>query len=220
LAGHQLVRVRPDGSIEFEWNAWDHLSFDEWIEPPGPEPGDSIGRDFDHPNALAFDRDGNYVVSFRSLGQILKLNRETGEVVWRLGGLRNEFTFANDPLEGFSAQHSVRVLPNGNILLYDNGTRHQPAESRAVEYALDTTAMTATMVWQFRHQPVIYTSSLGLVQRLRNGSTVVGYDLIGRVLDVDAAGGIRWEAELKVDAKPALVYRTVRIASLYRYLEP
>jgi outer membrane protein assembly factor BamB len=220
LAGHQLVRVRPDGSTEFEWNAWDHLSFDEWIEPPGPEPGDSIGRDFDHPNALAFDRDGNYVVSFRSLGQILKLNRETGEVVWRLGGLRNEFTFANDPLEGFSAQHSVRVLPNGNVLLYDNGTRHQPAESRAVEYALDTTAMTATMVWQFRHQPVIYTSSLGLVQRLRNGSTVVGYDLIGRVLDVDAAGGIRWEAELKVDAKPALVYRTVRIASLYRYLEP
>jgi Arylsulfotransferase (ASST) len=220
LAGHQLLRVRPDGSTEFEWNAWDHLRLDEWIEPPGPAPGDSIGRDFDHPNALAFDRDGNYVVSFRSLGQILKLNRQTGDVIWRLGGVRNEFTIVGDPLGSFSAQHSVRVLPNGNLLLFDNGTRHQPPESRAVEYALDTTAMTATMVWQFRHQPAIYTSSLGLVQRLVNGNTVVGYGLVGRVSEVDGAGGVRWEAELKVDGAPALVYRTVRIASLYRYQEP
>jgi outer membrane protein assembly factor BamB len=220
LAGHQLVRSRPDGSTEFEWSAWDHLSLDEWIEPPGPDPSDSVGRDFDHPNALTFDRDGSYLVSFRNLGQIIKIDARTGDVVWRLGGVRNDFTFVSDPPAGFSAQHSVSVLPNGNILLYDNGTRHHPAESRAVEYALDIVGKTATMVWQFRHQPPIYTSTRGSVQRLRNGNTVIGFGLVGLVTEVDPAGSVRWEAELRVDGRPAVLYRALRIASLYRYLEP
>jgi hypothetical protein len=81
LAGHQLVRLRADGSTEFEWNAWDHLTFEEWIEPPRPGPADSTGRDFDHPNSLAFDRDGNYLVSFRNLAQVMKIDAETGAIL-------------------------------------------------------------------------------------------------------------------------------------------
>jgi len=40
----------------------------------------------------------------------------------------------------------VRVLGNGNLLLFDNGLRHDPSETRAVEYRLDTTAMRATLL--------------------------------------------------------------------------
>ena len=40
----------------------------------------------------------------------------------------------------------MRVLGNGNLLLFDNGLRHDPPETRAVEYRLDTTAMTATLL--------------------------------------------------------------------------
>jgi hypothetical protein len=221
LAGHQLVRLRPDGSTEFEWNAWDHLGLDEWIEPPRPGPVDPAQPDFDHPNAIAFDRDGNYVVSWRNLGQVMKIDAQTGAVRWRLGGKRGEFTFVNDPLGGFSAQHSARILPNGNLLLYDNGTRHQPSESRAVEYALDTVAHTATLVWQFRHAPIIYTPFVGLVQRLRNGNTLVGYGQASHATEATPGGAAAWEADLTVDGrKPTLVYRLVRIASLYRYEEP
>lgn len=220
LAGHQLVRQRADGSAEFEWNAWDHLAFEDWIEAPKPEAGETTGRDFDHPNSLAFDRDGNYIVSFRQLGQVLKIDATTGAIAWRLGGLRSDYTFLNDPFKGFSAQHSARVLPTGNVLLYDNGNRHQPPESRAVEYALDMTQRTATLVWQFRHQPPIYTSGLGLVQRLRNGSTFIGYGQVGHCTEVGPDATVRWEADLRVDGGPAVVYRMVRIASLYRYLEP
>jgi hypothetical protein len=220
LAGHQLVRLRSDGATDFEWNAWDRLTFDEWIEPPRPDPADSTGRDFDHPNSLALDTDGNYIVSWRHLAQVMKIDAETGEVIWRVGGARGEFTFLNDPLGGFSAQHSARLLPNGNLLLYDNGTRHQPPESRAVEYALDTITKTAALVWEFRHVPPIYTSAVGMVQRLQNGNTLVGYGLVGHAAEVGPDGGVTWEADLTVDGQPAFVYRLVRIASLYRYLDP
>jgi hypothetical protein len=220
LTGHQLVRLRPDGTTEFEWNAWDCVAFEDWLEGPMPGPADSTARDFDHPNSLAFDRDGDYIVSFRRLAQVMKIDAETGDIVWRLGGVRNEFTFLNDPLIGFSAQHSARVLANGNLLLYDNGNRHQPSESRAVEYALDTTTMTAALVWEFRHVPAIHTPGLGMVQRLQSGNTLIGYGQIGGTTEVASDGAVRWEAELSVDGKPAVVYRLVRIASLYRYREP
>jgi hypothetical protein len=220
LAGHQLVRLREDGITEFEWNAWDHVAVEEWIEPPRPEPLNPGEPDYDHPNSLGFDRDGNYIVSFRHLGQVMKIDAETGRIMWRLGGAKNQFAFRNDPLNGFSAQHSARILPDGHLLLYDNGTRHDPPESRAVEYALDTGAMTATLVWQFRHSPIIYTPYVGLVQRLRNGNTEIAYAQAGHVAEVGSDGAVRWEADVKVDGKPAFCYRLTRIASLYRYSSP
>jgi hypothetical protein len=220
LAGHQLVRLRPDGATEFEWNAWDVLRVDEWLEPPRPDPESNTDRDFDHPNSLTFDRDWNYIVSFRNTGQVMNIDAVTGAVIWRLGGTRNEFSIAGDPFGGFSAQHSARILSNGNLLLYDNGTRHRPPETRAVEYALDLSGMTATMAWEFRHVPAIYTNAVGNVQRLRSGNTFVGYGIVGHADEVGQDGNSRWEVDLSIDGEPAFVYRLVRIRSLYQYLEP
>jgi hypothetical protein len=220
LAGHQLVRLRADGSREFEWDGWDRLDFEEWIEPPRPDPDDSTGRDFDHPNGLGFDRDGNYIISFRHLRQVMKIDAITGETIWRLGGRRNEFAFVNDPLGGFSAQHSPRILANGNLLLYDNGTSHPSPESRAVEYALDPARHTATLVWEFRHVPPIYTPAVGNAQRLSNGNTLVGFGFAGRATEVRPDRSVAWEATVMLNAQPALLYRMIRIGSLYRYEEP
>jgi len=220
LAGHTLLRLRPDGTTELEWIAWDHLRLSDWIEPPIPGPVDPLQPDFDHPNAIAFDRAGDYIVSWRNLGEVTKIDAVTGDIRWRLGGNNNQFAFIGDPLGGFSAQHSPKILAGGNLLLYDNGTRHLPAESRAVEYALDTTAMTATMVWEYRHVPAIYTPFVGSVQRLENGRTLIGWGSVGRATETGGDGEPPWEAEIRLDGNPAFVYRVVRIASLYRYGVP
>ena len=215
LAGHSIVRMRPDGSTEFVWSAWDHLSLSDWIEPPFPGPVDPDEPDFDHPNALAFDLDSNYIVSWRNLGTVTKIDAHSGDIIWRLGGVHNQFTFVGDPLNGFSAQHSPRILPNGHLLLYDNGERHQPAETRAVEYALDTTAKTARLVWQFHHNPPIFTPFVGSVQRLGDGATLVGFGMAGVASEVGADGMPRWEAAVTVGGAPAFMYRVLRIGSLY-----
>lgn len=50
-------------------------------------------------------------------------------------------------------QHALTLLPNGNLLLFDNGLYRNmdpsPRYSRAVEYAIDPEAMTVTQVWQY-----------------------------------------------------------------------
>ncbi len=219
IAGHQIQRLRPDGSIEFTWDAWDHFTIDDWIEPPQAARRRAL-IDYDHPNSLDIDKDGHYVVSWRHLGEVNKINSQTGEFIWRLGGRNNQFTFVNDTFGDFNAQHSAVMLDNGNLLLYDNGNRHNPQESRAVEYALDTVAMTATQVWEFRHTPAIFTRGVGSVQRLASGNTVVGFGGAARVTEVDPAGNVVWEGELTIEGSPTPFYRGRRIRSLYEYQRP
>jgi hypothetical protein len=213
VAGHVLLRQTVDGVVEFMWNAWDHYGVQDWIEPTGTNPP----LDFDHPNSLDIDRDGHYIVSFRHMGAIVKINAITGDLIWQLGGLRNQFSILNDPLATFSAQHCVRVLGNGNLLVYDNGLSHAPQESRAVEYRLDTTSKTAEMIWQYRHTPPLFTPTLGSVQRYGNGNTLVGFGGLGIVSEVGPTGNLVWEGRFMVGQAAGIFYRAERLRSLYHH---
>ncbi|MGB5875670.1 MAG: aryl-sulfate sulfotransferase [Bacteroidota bacterium] len=161
-------------NVVFQWRAWDHIPIT-----------DSYFRltrsniDYTHINAIDLDADGNILISSRNLCEITKIDRETGEIIWRLGGKQNDFTFvgeneANAPTY-FANQHSVRKLENGNLMLFDNGNLHSPRYSRAAEYAIDEHAMTATLAWEYRHDPDIFASTRGTIQRLPNGNTLIGW---------------------------------------------
>jgi hypothetical protein len=219
LTGHQLIRQDANGDQHVVFDAWDHFDVSQNVEPVSGQ------VDFDHPNSVALDLDGNYVVSWRDLDAITKINATTGAIMWTLAGslsaLPSDFEITGDPLDGFSAQHSVRVLDNGNLLVFDNGTRHGTRASRVVEYQLDQAAHTATMVWQFSHDPSIYTQFTGSVQRLQNGNTFIGWAWTPSVLatEVTSTGTTVWEAPL-VSTRAQLPYRFTRIASLYGYKAP
>lgn len=213
LAVHTIVRLRPDGTLAWRFRADSILSPSDWIEPP-PTLGD-----IDHPNSLTFDQPGNYVISFRNAGEITSIDSATGNVLWRLGGTHNQFTFVNDPLGGFSAQHYVRVLPNGHLLLFDNGWRHVPQQSRAVEYALDIPNRMATMVWEYRHSPSIFAQFVGSAQRLSSGNTLVGWGFVGVVTEVDPTGNVVWEGTFTNGATQTF-YRMLKVPSLYQYQTP
>ncbi len=166
-----------------------------------------------HGNAIDIDADGHLLVSFRNCDEITKINSRTGEMIWRLGGKKNQFTFVNDPLQGFSHQHGIRRLPNGNIILFDNGNLHSPPASRAVEYKLNEQTKIAELVWEYRHQPPLFASALGFAQRLANGNTLISYGTAQRVIEVDPSGTKRWE--LAILGTQIFVYRALRIDSLY-----
>lgn len=165
----------------------------------------SRGQDYAHVNSVQMQRNGDIVASFRNTGQVLRIatrkhhGHRPGDIVWRIGGERNEFTFLGDPLGGFCAQHDARILPGGHLLLFDNGAQKvddgplnpqtadmcpDPADpggdrvarpqSRVVEYDLDVAARTATLRWS--HQvPGRYAAFAGSSQRLPSGHTLVGW---------------------------------------------
>ncbi|GIT32243.1 MAG: hypothetical protein Ct9H300mP2_3220 [Candidatus Neomarinimicrobiota bacterium] len=42
--------------------------------------------DYVHANAIELDNDGNILLSCRHMDEITKINHQTGEIIWRLGG--------------------------------------------------------------------------------------------------------------------------------------
>jgi hypothetical protein len=177
VAGLIVQELDRAKDVVFEWRSWDHFQITDVTSRSVTAPT----IDYAHGNAIERDVDGNLMISSRHMDEITKISRQDGHVIWRWGGRNNEFTFVNDP-EHFSQQHSVRRLPNGHVMLYDNGNFHVTPHSRAVEYALDEQAKTATLVWEFRTSPETYGAAMGSVQRLANGHTVIGWGATGPAL--------------------------------------
>jgi hypothetical protein len=146
---------------------------------------------------------------------VLKIDSATGIILWKLGGLGSDFQFVGDSLNGFSMQHGVRELPNGNILMFDNGDEHVPPLSRAVEYQLDLVNHTATLAWEYRAPLSLYGSAMGFAQRLENGNTLIAYGTAQppRVQEVNSSGQVVWDLKSITPAYGA--YRAFRIQSLY-----
>ena len=199
-----VQELTPSRDILLEWRAWDHLDIrdldvsltDNHIE-------------FTHMNSIAIDKDGNLLVSQRNLNEITKINRSTGDIIWRLGGKNNDFSFSGDPFNGFSRQHHIVVLGNGNFTLFDNGVKHSPQISRAVEYQINASSKTATLVWQYRNSPDIYSSSMGNVQRLPNGNTLINWALEGlpKLTEVTPSGAKVFEMDFQSAKRCYRVYK-------------
>jgi hypothetical protein len=162
-----------DHDLLLEWRALDHFALED-IDPLVDLTQGT--NNFTHMNAIDIDDDDNILLSSRHISEVTKINRQTGEIIWRLGGKKNQFTFVDDPRNGFSFQHDIRVLGNGHYTLFDNGNAFNPPLSRAVEYVVDTLAMTATLFWQYPGETMDYQSHyMGNVQRLPNGNTFINW---------------------------------------------
>ncbi len=174
-----------DKNLIFEWNAWDHLNITNYNYI-------NLSAGFImwmHGNSIEIDEDSNIIISNRISSEVIKLDRDNGQVIWILGGANNQFTIINDDYNGFSRQHDVRRLENGNLLLFDNGNDHEPPISRAVEYELDEINMTANLVWDFSHPEGYVGLAMGSAQRLPNNNTLINWgrleEQIGVVTEVD-----------------------------------
>lgn len=170
VTGLIIQELDLEKDVVFQWRSWDHFQ----ITDVTSRSLTAAIVDYAHGNFIEPDTDGNLLISSRHMDEVTKIDRETGGIIWRLGGKNNQFTFVNDP-DRFSQQHSARRLTNGHLLLYDNGNLHSPSRSRAVEYELDEVDRIATLVWQYRNTPDSYGAAMGSVQRLPNGNTIIGW---------------------------------------------
>lgn len=194
VIGLIVQEIDENKTVIFQWRSWDHFK----VADATHENLTIDNIDYVHGNAIEVDNDNNLLISSRHMDEITKISRTTGDIIWRLGGKNNEFTFINDPV-GFSHQHAIRRINNGNITFFDNGNFHIPHFSRAVEYKLDEANKTATLVWQYRNNPDIYSAAMGYVQRLDNGNSVIGWGFANpTVSEVTSSGSIVYELTLPV----------------------
>ncbi|MGC6532729.1 MAG: arylsulfotransferase family protein [Flavobacteriales bacterium] len=206
-----VQHLDPDGNLLFEWRGLDHIS-------PSSMPHTDLTLaelDVFHCNDIAWDTDGNIVMSNRNMSEILKIDAVTGELIWRWGSLQNQFEFVDD--YPFTMQHSVQVTGPNRYLIFDNGVfgAEYPGGttvSRAVEYELDLTNMQAHKVWEYIHPDALYGVAMGNVQRLPNGNTLINW---GTLTSIDEHGAVVTEVTPEGNVAMELVFAAGE--NLYRF---
>jgi hypothetical protein len=121
-------------------------------------------------------REGTVLLSCRIIDLILAVDLETGEVYWAESDM-------------WHAQHEPVLLPDGNMLVFDNlGT---PGASTVLEFD----PATRDVVWYYRgsEESPFYSLGIGSCQRLPNGNTLITESMFGRAFEVTSEGEIVWE---------------------------
>lgn len=195
-----------DGSLLWEWHTADHFDVTD-TALLSLEGVDVLN--LTHGNSIDIDTDGNYLFSFRNLNEVTKVDAITGQVLWRWGGRRNEFTLLGDPKGSFEQQHGVRRVGPGEIQFLDNSYQ---APSRFLRYSVDESSRTATLEWEYVDGPEVHTQVGGNTQVYPDGGGLVSIGRAGRVVEVDPAGNRRWEL---TGIDDLYVFRAQRIPSLY-----
>jgi hypothetical protein len=189
VTGWVFQEQDPEKNVVYQWRSWDHYDI---LDAEGYVNLTASTIDLIHGNAIEITPDGeSLLLSPRNLNEITKVDRNTGEIIWRLEGNNNMFEFIGDTL-GFSWQHDCRILANGNLSIFDNGTYHpDPKYSSIIEYAIDEENMTATLIRRLRNQPDIFGEIMGSGRELQNGNMLSGWGSgIPGVTEFDADGNV------------------------------
>ena len=164
------------GLVRWEWHSLDHVGVTEsQTTPPKGTPWDWF-----HLNSIDVQPDGSVFLSARSTWAGYQLQAGSGKILWRLGGLRSSFEMG--PGTKTAWQHDGRVVANGNVTFFDNGSNppiHQ--RSRAIRVALDFKTHEARLRSAYTHPNPLLSVSQGNMQTLSDGNVVVGYGAIPEV---------------------------------------
>ncbi|MEZ5062894.1 MAG: arylsulfotransferase family protein [Solirubrobacterales bacterium] len=176
LLVYEIREVTPGGDVVRSWSTAEHIGLGEtgrWW----PEVASSLIYDTSHWNAVEID--GRYMyLSFRHLDAIYKVDRRTGEIVWKLGGTETpeSLEVLNDPHpHPLGGQHDVRVLPNGTITVHDNRTGLAAEAPRAERYRIDEEAGTAKLVESVGDRGIDSARCCGSARRLPDRSWLVSW---------------------------------------------
>jgi hypothetical protein len=172
VVGLVIQELDEEQNVIFQWRSWDHFSILDTDDSVVDLTSQYI--DYVHGNSLDVDSDTSLLLCSRNLNEVTKINRQTGDIIWRMGGKNNQFTFIDDN-RGFAMQHSAKKLDNGNLILFDNGIIGTAEYSRGVEYELEETDYTVRLIKEFKHDSNVMSLVTGHIQRLPNGNTLLGW---------------------------------------------
>lgn len=184
LRSDYIVEIDANGKTVWTWHAKDHL--EEIIQLFSlPEPftrpywsyinSISVIKET-HPTNDERFKQGNLVLSLRYIGLIV-IDKETGEITWSYGK------------DVFETQHNAKIIPNGNMLVFDNGIKRR--RSRVLE--IDTS--TNKVVWEHpkEDQVQFHSQSMGYADRLPNGNTLYSIPNSGTLVEVSGNNEVTWE---------------------------
>lgn len=194
------------GEVVFDWEGLDHIDLEESQQGLNGKGGD-LAQPWDpvHANSVEADGEDFLLMSARHTSACYKIDKRSGEIVWRMGGKRSDFEVPTAARFGW--QHDLRRQPDGTLTIYDNHARavETDARSAALRLAVDEERMTVRLVQALRRTDC-YGHAMGNAQYLPDGHVMVGWGTDTRATEFDERGRAVWE----LDGLAQGSYRTYR----------
>lgn len=156
-----------------EWDTADHFKIEESLIVNL----NAANISHIHMNSIQIVNESYVLISSKNLCEATLIDWTSGEIIWRLGGLKNQFQFESDSLM-FSGQHHVQLNEN-YLTLFDNGVLAYPNQSSAVTYSLNQDDLSALQVSRYYNKHNEFYLFMGAVHPLKNKHQVVCWGLRG-----------------------------------------
>ncbi len=173
-----IVEVDAAGAEIWRWRAIEHL------DPELERLSDSEPRwEWTHGNTVAPLGDDRVVFSMRATSTIGIIDKASDKVVWRYR------------VPQMGGQHDPRPLPNGNLLVYDNGTQRRWMGVLPHSRVFEIDPRTDGIVWEYTDTPPFnfYSQQISGAVRLPGGNTLICEGARGRLFQVTPEGETVWE---------------------------
>ena len=172
-----IVEVDASGKRIWEWHAAEHLDLEQDVIT-----FNDSREEWSHGNTVVPLGDDRVLFSFRNISTVGIIDKATSEIIWRLGG------------EVLAQQHDPSLLPNGNILVYDNGS-HSPNHALPFSRVVEVDPKTNQVVWEYFDNPAynFFSPYISGARRLPNGNTLITEGMFGRMFQVTSEGDVVWE---------------------------
>ena len=191
-----------------------HSLFWSWIAHENLDPElDAIcplcpRKEWTHANSCVVLGNGDLLTCFRSLNNVCIIDRRNGEIKWEWGSGLGQLAHPHDP----------HPLPNGNIMIFDNGA-HRALTEVNCSIVVEVDRQKKKIVWEYRSNPahLFYSSVCSGAQRLPNGNTLICETTTGRIFEVSPKHDIVWEFNSPFFHQSPVYGRNNYIARAYRY---
>lgn len=179
-----IIQEVKDNNIVFEWDSTNYPELYSASVEGNNYSDEKAINDYAHINSMFIDiTDNNLICSFRNTSQILKIDRITGNIIWRLGGKDSDFPLTSDQKFYFQ-HHATLVDDNKTLLLFDNGSSVERPYSRIVEFQLDEINKKVNSFKYLNAPENIFSMYMGSVQK--NGNTYfIGWGSVPRITEIN-----------------------------------
>ena len=212
-----------DGDLLWQWDSRVHLPFNSTLYTTICNNYTFRGyADWMHANSFVWDKVENTIwLNIRNQDTIMKIDKDTGEIIWRAGRNGN-FTLLD--INGTEIDsiwhypHSLEWIGGNHYILFDNGlfdpevpssmTRNGTGISGFVEFEIDEENQEIREVWEWHatNSSYYFSESGGDADRLPDGNTIGIFANKALVLarpdpviftEVTKDGEIAWELQIR-----------------------
>ena len=211
-----------DGDLLWQWDARVHYPFNSTIYTTVGQNYTFRGySDWMHANSFVWDKVENTIwLNVRNQNTILKIEKDSGEIIWKAGQLGNFTVLDTNGTEVdtiWHYPHSLEWIGSNRYILFDNGlfnpdvpssmTRNGTGISGFVEFEIDEENQILREVWSWHstNSSYYFSESGGDADRLPDGNTLGIFANIALVLarpdpiifaEVTRDGTIAWELQV------------------------